>query len=247
MNVYQFADNLSYVRGHHTLLGGAEFKYTKASVPFLPRFAGQFTYTSAASLLNNQPTQAIIALGSPIINYTEWDQYYFLQDDWKVRDNLTLNLGIRYEYTGQPINDLRDLQLTRESNTATGFWLPALPLEQRVLPLIPPDKNNFAPRFGFAWSPKFEHGFMHKVVGEDATVVRGGYAIAYDPAFYNILLNVANSAPQILLANVTGATAAGLGIPSTSGADIRNKAATSGLLPRGLINPALLVTIRRLG
>ena len=124
--VYQFADNLSYVRGHHSLLAGAEFKYTKASVPFLPRYAGQFTYTTAASLLNNQPTQAIIALGSPIIDYTEWDQYYFLQDDWKVRDNLTLNLGVRYEYTGQPINDLRDLQLARESNATTGFWLPGL-------------------------------------------------------------------------------------------------------------------------
>ena len=113
-------------------------------------------------------------------------------------------------------------------------------LEQRVLPLIPADKNNFAPRFGFAWSPKFEHGFMHKLVGNDATVIRGGYAIAYDPAFYNILLNVANSAPQTLLANVTGATAAGLGIPSTSGADIRAKATSSGLLPKGLLNPAFL-------
>jgi outer membrane receptor protein involved in Fe transport len=238
VSVYQFADNLAYVRGHHSFLAGAEFKYTKASVPFLPRYAGQFTYTTAASLLNNQPTQAIIALGSPIIDYTEWDQYYFVQDDWKVRDNLTLNLGVRYEYTGQPINDLRDIQLARENNPATSFWLPALPIEQRVLPKIPADKNNFAPRFGFAWSPKFENGFMHKLTGSDATVVRGGFAIAYDPAFYNILLNVANSAPQTLLANVTGATAAGLGIPSLSGAAIRAKATATGLLPKNLLNPA---------
>ena len=240
VNVYQFADNLSYVRGKHSMLFGAELKYTKASVPFLPRYAGQFTYTTAASFLNNQPTQAIIALGSPIIDYTEWDQYYFVQDDWKVRDNLTLNLGVRYEYTGQPINDLRDIQLAREANTSTAFWLPALPIEQRVLKLVPPDKNNFAPRFGFAWSPKFDSGFMHTLVGEDATVIRGGYAIAYDPAFYNILLNVANSAPQTLLANVTGTTAAGLGIPSLAGADIRNKATTTGLLPRLLLNPRFL-------
>src|SRR4030095_13029408 len=127
--------------------GGADFNYMKSSFPFLPRFAGQFTYTTAASLLNNQPTQAIIALGSPIINYTEWDQYYFLQDDWKVRDNLTLNLGIRYEYTGQPINDLRDLTVARESST-TPLFNPAIPIEQRVLPEIPVDKNNIAPRVG---------------------------------------------------------------------------------------------------
>jgi outer membrane receptor protein involved in Fe transport len=240
VDVWQFADNLSHVIGRHSLLAGAEFKYTKASVPFLPRFAGQFTYTSAASLLNNQPTQAIIALGNPIINYTEWDQYYFLQDDWKIRDNLTLNLGVRYEYNGQPINQLRDLQLARESNASTGFWLPALPIEQRVQAEIPADKNNFAPRIGFAWSPRFEHGFLNKLTGTDATVVRGGFAITYDPAFYNILLNVSNSAPQTLLANVTGATAAGLGIPSTSGADIRAKAVATGLLPKGLLNPAFL-------
>jgi outer membrane receptor protein involved in Fe transport len=240
VSVYQFADNLSAVRGHHSLLMGAEFKHTKASVPFLPRYAGQFTYTTAASLLNNQPTQAIIALGNPIIDYTESDQYYFFQDDWKARDNLTLNLGIRYEYNGQPINQLRDIQLAREADASKAFWLPALPIEQRVLPFIKPDKNNFAPRFGFAWSPKFEHGFMNKLTGSDATVIRGGFALTYDPAFYNILLNVANSAPQTLLANVTGATAAGLGIPSMAGADIRAKATTSGLLPKGLLNPAFL-------
>jgi outer membrane receptor protein involved in Fe transport len=240
VSVYQFADNLSFVRGHHSMLTGAEFKHTKASVPFLPRYAGQFLYNTAAALLNNQPTQAIIALGNPIIDYTEWDQYYFFQDDWKARDNLTLNLGIRYEYNGQPINQLRQIQLTREADATKAFWLTALPVEQRVLPFIPPDKNNFAPRFGFAWAPKFENGFMHKLVGSDATVVRGGFAITYDPAFYNILLNVANSAPQTLLANVTGATAAGLGIPSTAGADIRAKATSTGLLPKGLLNPAFL-------
>ena len=59
------------------------------------------------------------------------------------------------------------------------------------MPLAPLDKNNWAPRIGFAWSPKF----WKSVLGEDATVIRGGFSIAYDAAFYNILLNVRNAAP----------------------------------------------------
>jgi hypothetical protein len=154
------------VYGHHSLLGGAEFKYTKAQFRSAP-IRGQFTYTSAASLLNNQPTQAIIALGSPIINYTS-GSYYFLQDDWKVRQS-DAESGIRYEYTGQPINDLRDLQLPARA-TATGFCFP--PCRSNSACCRSPPTRTTLRLLWFCGSPKFEHAAQG--CGRDATVVRGG-------------------------------------------------------------------------
>lgn len=98
---------------------------------------------------------------------------------------------MRYEYTGQPINVLNEQAIVRENDAARRFYDPTLPLSVRTPPVIPKDKNNFAPRVGFAWSPHLWKGLL----GEDATVIRGGFSIAYDPAFYNILLNVQGGAP----------------------------------------------------
>lgn len=242
--LYQFADNLSWTRGKHSLIFGGEFKYTKQVVPFLPAFNGQFTFNSSTRLFNNAPSAFALAVGNPIITYTEMDQYYFIQDDWKVRENLTLNLGVRYEYTGQPINDLREITLAREQGS-NPLFNPALPLATRVLPEIPVDKNNFAPRFGFAWSPRFGSGFMRSLFGEDDTVIRGGASIAYDPAFYNILLNVSNAAPVAATLSIPTASLPSTGSPipvpgTLTGEQVRTNAAATGLLPVGRLNPLLL-------
>lgn len=241
--LYDFGDNVTWARGRHALVLGAEVKYTTAHVPFLPNYGSTFTFNTQQRVFNDAPSAFAIALGNPNVAYTEWDQYYFVQDDFKIRPNLTLNLGIRYEYTGQPIDDLHDFTVARE-NGSTPFWNPALPVSARTVPLIPPDKNNFAPRFGFAWVPKFggKSGFMHKLLGDDATVIRGGYAIAYDPAFYNILLNVANSAPfSIALAASSAqlpATNPLIPLPNSFfGADVRTAVQASGVLPVGKLDP----------
>jgi Carboxypeptidase regulatory-like domain len=248
----QFADNFSITMGRHSLIIGGEVKYTSASVPFLPNFQGVYRFATqggvsgAQRLVNNTTQRLTLAVGDPIINYTEWDQYYFIQDDFKIRENLTLNLGLRYEYTGQPINDLADLTLAREQTDARLFN-PALPLEQRVLPRIEPDKNNFAPRVGFAWSPRFgSDGFFGRLFGETATVIRGGYSIAYDPAFYNILLNVSNTAPVNIALQANnlpgGATAAGrFGVVQNPiASEVQAAASAAGLLPVGQLNPIWL-------
>jgi Carboxypeptidase regulatory-like domain/TonB dependent receptor len=248
--LYQFADNLSWTRGSHSMIMGAELKYTKQVVPFLPAFNGQFTFGTTAGptrLANNAPSAFALTVGNPIITYTEWDQYYFFQDDWKVRDNLTLNLGLRYEYTGQPINDLRNLTVERESSSSPLFN-PAIPIEQRVLPEIPVDKNNFAPRVGFAWTPRMGSGsaFNRFLFGEnDATVIRGGFSVAYDPAFYNILLNVSNAAPVAAALSIPTAslpaTNSPIPVPGTlTGEQVRTNASATGLLPVGKLNPNLL-------
>jgi outer membrane receptor protein involved in Fe transport len=243
--LYDFADNLTWARGRHSIIFGGELKYTNAIAPFLPNFGGAFTFAidtasgraAQQRIFADAPSAVSIALGDPSVKYTEWDQYYFVQDDFKIRPNLTLNLGVRYEFTGQPINALTDETIARESNAATALWNTALPLSARTVPRTPSDKNNWAPRVGFAYTPHFWKRFF----GEDASVIRGGYAIAYDPAFYNILLNVANVAPFSLSLSATSVQLPDANpiLPLTSifGSDIRQAVQSSGVLPIGKLDP----------
>jgi outer membrane receptor protein involved in Fe transport len=240
--VYQFADNLTWVHGKHSFVFGGEYKHIAEVIPFLPNFNGTFTFGNATRLINNAPSSIAIAVGDPTLPFTENDQYYFAQDDFKVRPNLTLNLGVRYEYTGQPVNILNRVSTARESNPATAFYLSSLPLSVKTVPAIPADKNNFAPRVGFAYSPHFWKG----VFGEDATVIRGGFSLAYEPAFYNILANVQNGAPfsaaLTLGANLLPATNSPFPLPSAglTGDVIRAAASSSGVLPLGQLDPRFL-------
>ena len=100
--------------------------------------------------------------------------YYalFVQDDWKVRPNLTLNLGLRWDYFA-PLRSKRD----RISNLVLG---PGESLQGAGIKvggdLYEPDRNNFGPQVGFAWSPKSIIG--HDV--ENRVVLRGGFGIAYN-------------------------------------------------------------------
>jgi outer membrane receptor protein involved in Fe transport len=199
VRVFQLSDNFSHTIGRHSLLMGIDYRNLDNSVPFLPNLNGAFRFSTAARVVANAPTSVILVGGEPTITYKENDQFYFFQDDFKVRDNLTLNLGVRYEFTGQPINILNKITTARESNPSTALYNPSIPLAQRTVPFIPADKNNWAPRLGFAYSPRWgKDGFTKMLFGEnDATVIRGGYSIAYDPAFYNILLNVSTSAPVV--------------------------------------------------
>src|ERR1043165_7755365 len=96
--LYDFADNLTMARGRHSIIMGAEVKYTSATAPFLPNYNGAYTFaidTAAGRaaqqrIFANAPSAVSIALGDPNVKYTEWDQYYFFQDDWKIRPNLTV-------------------------------------------------------------------------------------------------------------------------------------------------------------
>jgi outer membrane receptor protein involved in Fe transport len=242
--VYQFADNLTWLHGRHSFIFGAEYKHLSEVSPFLPNFNGAFAFNSATRLINNAPSGISLTVGNPTLAFTENDQYYFVQDDFKWKPNLTLNLGVRYEYTGQPINVLHQQSVARESNPATAFYDPSLPLSVRTVPFVPADKNNFAPRVGFAYTPHF----WKSILGEDATVIRGGYSIAYEPAFYNILQNVQNVAPfsaaiALNTSNALGSTTTSpLPLPggTATGDVIRSIAASSGVLPLGHLNPLFL-------
>jgi hypothetical protein len=204
VEAFQFGDNFSTTRGRHNIIFGVDVRRLRNEVPFLPNVNGAFTFGSTTQLQNNTPQTVTVAAGQAILQYYETDQFYFFEDNWKIRDNLTLNLGVRYEYIGQPINTLNELTAEREANPDTAIWRQNLPLESRIFPKLPADKNNWAPRLGFAYTPRF----WKKVFGEDATVIRGGYSIAYDPPFYNIMLNISTASP-LVFNNTTANPAAG--------------------------------------
>ncbi len=152
-------------------------------------------------------------------------------DDWKLSQNLTLNLGLTWSYYGQPANLFHDETLARESNPATAFFNPALPLSVRTFPETSAMKNSFGPSAGFAYSPQWG-GFL---TGNGKTVVRGGYRMLYDPAFYNIYLNIASAAPQVFLQTLT-TNASSFPLPAVpTGPNVR--ALLSSALTPGVADP----------
>ena len=237
VKAYQYTNTVSLTLGNHQIKTGFDLRDLDNFAPFLPNVNGNYLFSTLPQLAANTPTNLTVGLGPTDLTYGEFDQYYFFQDDWRIRPNLTLNLGLRYENTGQPINLLNNITVQRESSATTGFWRQNLPLEARVVPRVPTDNNNWAPRVGFVYSPQFKDGLMGKLIGENKTTVRGGYSIAYEASFYNLLLNISTAAPTVFLTTVTG-----LGVASANptGDVVRNSAVQAGVIRFNALDPRLL-------
>ncbi len=129
--------------------------------------------------------------------YNEYE--FYAQDSWKVRTDLTLSYGLRWQYYPAPYEangfqaandvDFRNLYDIRVRNAAAGVsGVTAEPLLRYDLigkandarGYYEPDLNNFAPRLSFAWNPSLRNGFLGKVFGDRKTVIRGGGSIVYD-------------------------------------------------------------------
>jgi carboxypeptidase family protein/TonB-dependent receptor-like protein len=174
----QITDVLTLVRGPHTFKVGAEIRWSQFNISqeAAPRgqfsFSGQFTQnpvdgsggSSLADMLLGLPISARISTVIELGNRQHVPSA-FAQDDWKVNRHLTLNLGLRYDYFS-PIVEAHN----RQSNFdyATGTLVQAGQGGASEA-LVTADKNNFAPRIGFAWTP-----------GDKAdTVIRGAYGIFF--------------------------------------------------------------------
>jgi outer membrane receptor protein involved in Fe transport len=197
VKVNQIQDNATFIHGNHSITFGGEFEKQNSPNVGLNNYNGTYTFGSFNTFLQGGSAAAndflTLADGSPVLPFSEPDVDGFVQDDWKVRPDLTLNLGLRYEWYSQSVNLLHDMTLSRETNPATAFWDTTLPLSQRIFHSIPQDYKKIQPRIGFAWNPQFL---------DQKLVVRGGYAINADPAFYNIFLNAAASAPVVNSGNI---------------------------------------------
>jgi hypothetical protein len=224
VKVTQIQDNATWSHGNHTLLFGGEFDYQNSPNVFLPLYNGILLYNTFQDFVNDNGFMEL-ADGNPVIPFTEPDAAGYLQDDWKVSSHFTAHLGLRWEYFGQAVNELHNETVKRESNPATAFWDPTLPLADRTVPTVNNVYKNFEPRIGFAWNP----GFDQKLV------VNAGYAINANPAFYNIFLldaiasPVANTGAFLCPCLPASGNPTGAGIRS---ADLANLPRGAGVDPR---------------
>ena len=200
--VFRVSDALSHIIGRHNIKLGGQVRHRLTTFDYLPGLGGQYTYLSFDDFVQDLPTSLAINAGDARSRFTELHHHYYFDDSWRVHSNLTLTLGLSYENGGQPINDLADQIRERESNAATALFDPRLPLEARTIARVDRDNNNFAPRFGFAYTPRFRVLGMN-FFGYDKTVIRGGASISYDQTNYRTLADVAASSPNTFFAVLT--------------------------------------------
>ncbi len=232
VNTYQVQDNLSSLRGKHQIKAGVNYTYQRSPNIFLPNFNGRFLFSDYGALIANAPTTVRVALGSPTLDFRERDLFLYVGDDYQVKPNLTLNLGLTYSYFGQPANLFHNSDVKRESNPSTAFFNPSLPLSVRTFAELPSPKDQWGPSVGFAYTPRWGGG----LTGAGKTVIRGGYRLTYDPPFYNIYLNIASSAPQVFLDTLTGSEALANPLPASPlGPAVRSELAPS--LTTGVFDP----------
>ncbi|MBS1797984.1 MAG: TonB-dependent receptor [Acidobacteria bacterium] len=135
--------------------------------------------------------------------YRTTEYGFFGQDTWRIRPNLTLNLGLRYEFNQVPyekdglLSNLVD-QDASGPTPAGGFAFKTVGKnsDNPGIKLWDNDWNNFAPRFGFAYSPNFGDGFLGKLFGGPGkSSIRGGYGLFYDRVFTNLFSNSSGNPP----------------------------------------------------
>ena len=172
-DLFQVTDNVTKIWGKHTLKFGGSFIDEIATNYFIQRVTGNYEYgSSSLYFFDNAPD----VLGERSAGATSYPVGFlqsaaYVNDDYRIRPNLTINLGLRYEYVTVPVaSRYQDQSAVASVPGIISFQKPTY------------DKTNFAPRIGFAYSPG----------KEGAWSIRGGFSQAYDLVYSNL---TANSAP----------------------------------------------------
>jgi len=171
-SITQFVDHIARTAGKHALMFGGElhrndvrnasYGNARGSINFL---GGVLTNTSTPleDFFAGLPLKSTVEVGNPTLQLHNWAYGAFFQDDWRTTKNLTINFGVRYEFSSVP----------QEAHDLLGNFDPNVGMVQvghQINSLYNPDHTNFGPRFGFAWD----------IGGNGRTVLRGGGGLIYE-------------------------------------------------------------------
>ena len=178
-NNYQIIDNLTWLRGNHSMKFGGDFRKLISPQRFVQRERGDYDYANLETLLFDKAPDT---LGERNVGGNTYygDQrlfFAFFQDDWRFRPNLTFNLGLNYAYQEIPFGaKQQDLNSIASVPGVLEFHRPRA------------QKKNFAPRVGFAYAPNYDQStFLGRLFGSQGkTSIRAGFSMAYDVIFDNI-------------------------------------------------------------
>ena len=166
-NLYQFIDNLTWNRGNHTFKFGVEGRKFISPQSFTQRVRGDYDYNSVATYLldQNPDNLAERSSGNPIYYGDQAGIYWYANDTWRIRPNVTVDLGLRYEYMSVPVGERsQKLNIAASVPGLIDFSEPKAPT------------RNYAPRIGIAWSPGTSGN----------TSIRAGFGMGYDVLYDNI-------------------------------------------------------------
>jgi hypothetical protein len=194
---FDLKDDIIYYKGAHSLKVGAQIQHIDHNENFQNSVRGAFQFADLQSFLRGKPQQFTApsptdGTGSAAKDYRQVFVATYLQDDYAVRSNLTLNLGLRYELMTVPIEAGDNRISNYRSDLVNG--VPVLQTTPTTgSPFFKGHPLNFAPRVGFAWAPG----------GSGTTSVRGGYGLFYDEIENEFRFFTANNAPFFSLVQVS--------------------------------------------
>jgi hypothetical protein len=188
-NTFSAIDNFSKVWGGHTFKAGAQLSFEQVNVNPNATFNGSFLFSGSQT--GSDFADFLIGVAS---NYNQADSgpYYgrhqyaggFLQDSWRIRPNLTLNLGVRWDlmqYWSEKYNQIPTFNPGEQSKVYPGAPVSLVyPTDPGIPNTLVPQSNRFSPRIGMAYSPSRSDGFLGKLMGgAGKTSIRAGYGIFY--------------------------------------------------------------------
>ena len=178
-NSGSFSDDLSWVKGKHALKFGTLINRYRAWIQTATNYNGTWTFASLPDFLRGNPQQLQInSVGSVTDRTRVWNTFgFYVQDGWRATSRLTLDIGLRYEFSTS-LNEV-----TGKGSSVRDILRDTAPTLSPEL-YVNPSLRNFGPRFGFAWD----------VLGNGMTAIRGGFSVLYDINAFLPAADIANNA-----------------------------------------------------